>query len=99
RWMRRGTVVYDNVRIPADHRIGEEGRAFDYLREELVRERALLAAIYLGVGRASWEEVVRHVGTRSVFGRPLSDQQAVAFPIAEDGARLRAAELYVEHVL
>jgi cyclohexanecarboxyl-CoA dehydrogenase len=99
RWMRRGTVEYDGVRIPTDHRIGEEGRAFEYLREELVRERALLASIYLGVGRASWDEVVDHVGSRRAFGRPLSEQQAVAFPLTEDGARLRAAELYVDEVL
>jgi alkylation response protein AidB-like acyl-CoA dehydrogenase len=99
RWMRRGTVVYDGVRVASDHRIGRVGLAFDYLKDELVRERALLAAIYLGVGRASWDDIVRHVGERAAFGRPLADQQAVAFPIAEDGARLRAAELYVEEVL
>ncbi len=99
RWMRRGTVTYDRVRVPADRRIGEEGRAFDYLKDELVRERALLAMIYLGVGRASWEETVRYAGERHAFGRPLSDQQAVAFPLAEDSARLRAAELFVEEVL
>jgi len=99
RWMRRGRVSYDKVPVPSDHRIGEEGRAFDYLKDELVRERALLATIYLGVGRASWEEVVRHVGERAAFGRPLADQQAIAFPLAEDGARLRAAELYVDEVL
>jgi cyclohexanecarboxyl-CoA dehydrogenase len=99
RWMRRGTVRYDRVRIPVGLRIGDEGRAFEYLKDELVRERALLAMIYLGVARASWEEVVRHVGRRSAFGRPLSDQQGVAFPIVEDGARLRAAELFSEEVL
>ncbi|MCI4360163.1 MAG: acyl-CoA/acyl-ACP dehydrogenase, partial [Thermoplasmata archaeon] len=99
RWMRRGTVTYEHVRIPAEDRVGEEGRGFDYLKDELVRERALLAMIYLGVARASWEEVVTHVGARSAFGRPLSDQQAVSFPLVEDSARLRAAELYAEDVL
>ena len=94
RWMRRGTVVYDHVRIPASHRIGAPGAAFGYLKPELTQERALLAAIYLGVARASWEETVRYVGGRSVFRRPLSDQQAVAFPLVEDGARMEAARLY-----
>ena len=99
RWMRRGTVRYAGVRIPESARVGEEGAAFEYLKEELTRERALLGAIYLGVGRASWEETVAHAGRRSAFGRPLADQEAVAFPLVEDGARLEAAELYVERVL
>ncbi|MCI4317104.1 MAG: hypothetical protein L3J96_01070, partial [Thermoplasmata archaeon] len=57
RWMRRGTVEYSAVRIPAGNRIGPEGRAFDLLKEELTRERLLLAAIYLGVGRSSFDAV------------------------------------------
>jgi alkylation response protein AidB-like acyl-CoA dehydrogenase len=67
RWMRRGTVRYDRVPIASALRIGEEGAAFSYLKDELTRERALLAAIYLGVGRASWEETVRHVGSRTAM--------------------------------
>ncbi|HLM91166.1 MAG TPA: acyl-CoA dehydrogenase family protein [Thermoplasmata archaeon] len=99
RWQRRGTVRYTRVRVPADHRLGEEGRGFHYVRPELTRERALLAAIYLGVGRASWEEVVVHAGQRSVFGRPLSAQEGVAFPLVEDGAHLEATGLYVARTL
>lgn len=93
RWQRRGTVVYDRVRLPADHRIGQEGEGFRYLQEELSRERGLLAAVYLGVARASWEETVRYVGDRKAFGRRLADQQAVAFPLVEDGAELEACWL------
>ena len=99
RWMRRGTVTYERVPVAEGQRIGEEGRAFEYLKDELVRERALLAMIYLGVARASFEAVVRYVGDRSAFGRPLSDQQGVAFPLVGDGARLRAAELFAQETL
>jgi cyclohexanecarboxyl-CoA dehydrogenase len=99
RWQRRGTITYAGVRVPLRHRIGEEGAGFTYVREELTRERALLAAIYLGVARASWEETVRYVGGRVAFGKPLSAQEAVAFPLVEDGARLTAAWLYVERTL
>ncbi len=99
RWMRRGTVRYERVPVPEDHRIGEAGRALDYLKTELTHERALLSAIYLGVARASWEETVREVGERSAFGGPLSEQEAVAFPLVEDGTRLASAWLYTEHVL
>jgi alkylation response protein AidB-like acyl-CoA dehydrogenase len=99
RWMRRGTVRYDGVRIPASLRIGEEGEGFEYVRHELTREHALLASIYLGVARASWDETVEHVGARRAFGRPLAAQQAVAFPLVADGARLEATWLYTQSVL
>ena len=99
RWQRRGTIVYDRVRVPARHRIGEEGEAFSYVQRELTREHALLAAIYLGVARASWDETVEHVGERAAFGKPLAAQEAVAFPLVEDLARLESAWLYVERTL
>lgn len=99
RWMRRGKVEYDHVRVPRESMIGNEGAAFGYLKDELTRERALLAAIYLGVARASWEETVRYVGERRAFGDPLSRQQAVGFPLVEDWARLDAAWRYVDGVL
>jgi len=99
RWMRRGSVVYDRVRVASTERIGEEGRGFSYLKEELARERGLLAAIYLGVARASWDETVRYVGERVAFGRRLADQQAVAFPLVDDGAELEAAWLFTVRAL
>ena len=99
KWMRRGTVTYSDVEVPEDYRLGEEGQALDYLKDELTRERALLAAIYLGVAQASWEETVGYVGEREAFGRTLAQQQAVAFPLVEDGARLEAARLYVQDAL
>jgi alkylation response protein AidB-like acyl-CoA dehydrogenase len=99
RWQRRGSVTYRDVRVPLTSRLGEEGEGFTYVRAELTRERALLAAIYLGVARASWVETVEHVGERMAFGRPLAANQAVAFPLVEDGAELEAAWLYVCQVL
>jgi alkylation response protein AidB-like acyl-CoA dehydrogenase len=96
RWMRRGTVVYDSVRIPKQNRIGAEGQAFAYLKTELERERALLATIYLGVARASWEDTMRYVGVRSAFGSPLATRQAVSFPLVEDWCRLESAWLFVQ---
>ncbi len=99
RWQRRGTVRYERVRIPSAQRIGDEGEGFRFVRPELTRERALLAAVYLGVGRASWEETVRYVGDRTAFGRPLAAQEAVAFPLVEDGADLDAAWLFVRRTL
>jgi cyclohexanecarboxyl-CoA dehydrogenase len=99
RWQRRGSVTYQDVRVPAEARIGEEGKGFSYVRSELTRERGLLSMIYLGVARASWAETVERVGERVAFGRPLSANQAIAFPLVEDGALLEAAGLYVERTL
>lgn len=95
RWMRRGWVRYERVRVPASRRVGPEGTAFDHLREELNRERLFLAAIYLAVGRRAWESTVRYAGERRTFGRRLADHQRIGLTLVEHGVRLDAAELYV----
>ncbi len=91
RWQRRGQVRYDHVRVPVSARIGAEGEGFAPLLGELARERGLLAALYLGVARASLDETVSYVGEREAFGRRLSDNQAVAFPLVDVATELRAA--------
>jgi alkylation response protein AidB-like acyl-CoA dehydrogenase len=99
RWMRRGRVTYRDVLVPVANRIGEEGRALEYVRDELTRERALLAAIYLGVARAAWDAAVRHASERSTFGRPLWQHEAVGFSLVQDWARWDAAWAYAERTL
>lgn len=89
RWQRRGTVVYDHVRLPASARLGPEGDGFSPLLRELARERGLLASLYLGVARASLDETVGYVGEREAFGRRLADNQAVAFPLVDAATELR----------
>lgn len=91
RWQRRGSVVYQEVPLDAEARVGPEGGAFAALVRELVRERALLAAIYLGVARASLDETVAYVGMRKAFGRRLADNQAIAFPLLEIATELEGA--------
>jgi alkylation response protein AidB-like acyl-CoA dehydrogenase len=98
RWMRRGSVVYNSVEVPLECRLGAPGAAMPALRAELVRERALLAAIYLGVARRSWEETVAYASGRHTFGSPLTERQAITFPLAEDWVRLEAAWRQVEAV-
>jgi len=99
RWQRRGSIVYDRVRVPGRLRIGQEGKGFDYLRTELTQERALLATIYLGAAFASFEETVAHVQRRSVFGKPLARQEGVSFALAQDAGRLSADWLFVTEAL
>jgi alkylation response protein AidB-like acyl-CoA dehydrogenase len=99
RWQRRGEVEYSGARVPRAARLGEEGQGFRYARAELARERGLLAALYLGVARASWEETVKYVGQRAAFDGPLSGQEAVAFPIVNDAVGLEAAWLFTLQAL
>ena len=99
RWQRRGSVTYDRVRLPGRFRLGEEGKGFEYLRAELTQERALLATIYLGAAFASWESTVEYVRQRTVFGKPLSRQEGVSFPLAQDAGRLSSDWLYAQDAL
>jgi cyclohexanecarboxyl-CoA dehydrogenase len=99
RWMRRGDVHYERVRVPEENLVGEPGRGFAYLRRELTEERALLAVIYLALARASLDEVAEAVMHRQVFGRPLGSFEAISFPLVEDLARWESAHLYVRETL
>jgi acyl-CoA dehydrogenase len=85
-------VVYDDLRVEEADRVGEEGRGFRYLVDGLNAERVLIASEALGVGRAALRRAVAYAKERIVFGRPIGQNQAVAFPLAEIHARLRAAE-------
>ena len=85
-------VVYDDLQVDEADRVGEEGRGFRYLVDGLNAERILIASEALGIGRAALRRAVAYAKERVVFGRPIGQNQAVAFPLAEIHARLRAAE-------
>jgi acyl-CoA dehydrogenase len=88
-------VVYDDLRVEEADRVGEEGRGFRYLVDGLNAERILIASEALGIGRAALRRAVAYAKERIVFGRPIGQNQAVAFPLAEVHARLRAAEMMI----
>jgi acyl-CoA dehydrogenase len=88
-------VVYDDLRVAEADRVGDEGRGFWYLVDGLNAERILIASEALGVGRAALRRAVAYAKERIVFGRPIGQNQAVAFPLAEVHARLRAAEMMI----
>jgi len=88
-------VVYDDLRVEEADRVGEEGRGFWYLVDGLNAERILIASEALGVGRAALRRAVAYAKERIVFGRPIGQNQAVAFPLADIHARLRAAEMLI----
>jgi acyl-CoA dehydrogenase len=88
-------VVYDDLRVEEADRVGEEGKGFWHLVDGLNAERILIASEALGVGRAALRRAVAYAKERVVFGRPIGQNQAVAFPLAEIHARLRAAEMMI----
>jgi acyl-CoA dehydrogenase len=86
-------VFIDNLEIPADDLIGEEGRGFYYLLEGLNPERVLFGAEAVGLGRAALARATTYAKERVVFGRPIGQNQGVAHPLAKAWAELEAANL------
>lgn len=88
-------VRYDDLEVSVADRIGEEGRGFHYLLDGLNPERILVASEALGIGKVALRRAVAYANERIVFGRPIGQNQGIAFPLAEAHGRLRAAELVI----
>ncbi|KAA9156206.1 acyl-CoA dehydrogenase [Amycolatopsis acidicola] len=86
-------LFIDDLRVPVEDRVGEEGQGFRYLLDGLNPERMLIAAEALGIGRVALEKAVRYAGERTVFDRPIGMNQGIQFPLADSLAHLDAAEL------
>ena len=86
-------LFFENLEIPAENLIGEEGRGFKYILDGLNAERTLIAAECIGDGRWFIDRVTAYVGERVVFGRPIGQNQGVQFPIAEAYIEVEAADL------
>jgi cyclohexanecarboxyl-CoA dehydrogenase len=89
----RGLVHFVDVRIPADHLLGEEGRGFTQVMQGFDFSRALIGLQCLGCAQQTVDETWRYVAHREAFDRPLSTNQGVAFPLAEAETLLAAARL------
>ncbi len=88
-------VFFDEMRIPADSLLGEEGRGFRYILDGMNAERLLIAAECIGDAKWFTAKSVAYANERRVFGRPIGQNQGVQFPIARAYAQMRAAELLV----
>ena len=88
-------VFFDNVPIPGDALIGEEGRGFRYILDGMNAERCLTASEAIGNGRWFVEKAVDYANERIVFDRPIGQNQGIQFPIAKGYAELEAADLMV----
>src|SRR6202166_3298639 len=89
-------VFFDNVRIPAENLVGEEGKGFRYILSGMNAERILIAAECVGDAKWFVEKASAYAKERAVFGRPIGQNQGIQFPIAKAYASMRAAELMVK---
>ena len=88
-------VFFDNLEVPAENLIGEEGQGFRYIVDSMNAERILIASESLGDAKFFIRRAADYAKERIVFGRPIGQNQGVAFPIARAHADLVAAELVV----
>jgi acyl-CoA dehydrogenase len=88
-------VFFDNVRIPAENLVGEEGKGFRYILSGMNAERILIAAECIGDAKWFIEKATDYAKERVVFDRPIGRNQGVQFPLARAYAQMRAAELMV----
>ena len=86
-------LFFENLEIPAENLIGEEGKGFRYILDGLNTERTLIAAECIGDGYWFMDRMTQYAKDRVVFGRPIGQNQGVAFPIAESYIEIEAANL------
>jgi len=86
-------LFFDNLEIPAESLIGEEGKGFKYILDGLNAERTLIAAECIGDAHWFIEKVTKYASERIVFDRPIGKNQGVQFPIARAWVNLQAADL------
>ncbi|MEC9341616.1 MAG: acyl-CoA dehydrogenase family protein [Pseudomonadota bacterium] len=86
-------LFIDNLEVPLEDRIGEEGQGFYYLLHGLNPERILVAAEAIGIGRIALRKATDYARERTVFGRPIGQNQAIQHPLAANWAELEAANL------
>ncbi|MCP1572960.1 acyl-CoA dehydrogenase [Herbaspirillum rubrisubalbicans] len=86
-------LFFENLEIPAENLIGEEGKGFKYILDGLNAERTLIAAECIGDAYWFIDKITRYANDRVVFGRPIGQNQGVQFPIARAYVNLEAANL------
>ncbi|GJD63065.1 acyl-CoA dehydrogenase family protein [Methylobacterium frigidaeris] len=92
-------VFFDNMEVPAENLVGEEGKGFRYILSGMNAERLLIAAECIGDAKWFIAKASGYARERQVFGRPIGQNQGIQFPIAKAYANMRAAELMVQEGL
>ena len=89
----RGSLFFENVRVPVSHRLGDENKGFVQVMQGFDFSRALIGLQVLGVARVALEETWDYVAQRQAFGKPLSAFQGVSHPLADFDTQVEAARL------
>ncbi|EHK66964.1 cyclohexanecarboxyl-CoA dehydrogenase [Achromobacter arsenitoxydans] len=89
----RGSLFFENVRVPADHLLGAEGEGFVQVMQGFDYSRALIGLQVLAVARAALDETWEYAAQREAFGKPLTAFQGVSHPLAEGETQVEAARL------
>ena len=89
----RGSLFFENVRVPVDHRLGDENKGFVQVMQGFDFSRALIGLQVLSVARASLEESWEYAAQREAFGQPLTAFQGVSHPLADFDTQVTAARL------
>ncbi len=89
----RGSIFFENVRVPPDHRLGDENKGFVQVMQGFDFSRALIGLQVLAVARVALEETWAYVAERQAFGKPLSAFQGVSHPLADFDTQVVAARL------
>ena len=92
-------VFFENLRVPAENLIGDEGKGFRYILTGMNAERILIAAECVGDAKWFLDRATAYAHERVVFGRAIGQNQGIQFPIAKAYANMRAAELMVREAL
>jgi cyclohexanecarboxyl-CoA dehydrogenase len=95
----RGSVFFDDVLVPASHRLGDEGKGFTQVMQGFDYSRALIALQCCGAAQASLDETWAYAKDREAFGRPIGQFQGVSFPLAEGESQIAAVRQLAYHAL
>jgi len=95
----RGSVFFDDVVVPASHRLGDEGKGFTQVMQGFDYSRALIALQCCGAAQASLDEAWAYAKEREAFGRPIGQFQGVSFPLAEGETQIAAVRQLAYHAL
>ena len=92
-------VFFDNMKVPAENLIGDEGKGFRYILSGMNAERILISAECVGDAKWFIEKSSAYAQERNVFGRPIGQNQGIQFPIAKAYSAMRAAELMLREAI
>ena len=95
----RGSVFFDDVRVPISHRLGDEGKGFTQVMQGFDYSRALIGLQCVGAAQASLDEAWAYSKEREAFGRPIGQFQGVSFPLAEGDSQIAAIRQLCYHAL